>query len=256
MTALKELLIPPGSLLVAALAALILQRRIPRAARWILALCLGGLYLLSTPIVSSLALRSLQPAFVEPMQYAATVQAIVVLGGGTDGYAPEYGADNVNARSLVRLRYAARLQRATGLPLLVSGGSVGGDTSSEAQQMGAVLRDELSVRPRWLETRSVDTFGNAQESARLLQAAGIRRVFLVTHAWHIRRARLSFEHAGIEIVPAPTAFASYDGSDMRPADFLPRPSALVNSYYFFHEVIGHAFYVLRARSRSPAPEKR
>lgn len=247
MIALKELLIPPGGLLVIALAALIVRRRLPRTSAWTLSVCLVGLFVLSTPIFGSLALSSLQPEFVDPTTRSQGIQAIVLLGGGSEGEAPEYGGDNVKPMTLVRLRYAAKLQRATGLPLLVSGGVVTEDQTSEAEQMRKALTEELNVPVRWIEPRSVDTFTNAQESAKILKAAGITRVFLVTHAWHIPRARLSFDHAGLEVIPAPTGFASYDWAEMGLGDFLPRPSAFLNSYYFFHEVIGYAVYTLRTR---------
>ena len=45
-----------------------------------------------------------------------------MLGGGVDYGAPEYGGNTVVSSTLVRLRYAARLYRATGKPVLVSGG--------------------------------------------------------------------------------------------------------------------------------------
>jgi uncharacterized SAM-binding protein YcdF (DUF218 family) len=244
---LKQLLLPPGGLVVVAVLALLLQRRMPRTGRAIVAICVVALYVLSTPVFTSTALGALQPEFVEPAERAGGVQAIVLLGGGSEGRAPEYGADNVNTRGLARLRYAARLQRTTGLPLLVSGGSNRPGASSEAEQMREVLTNEMNVPVRWLETRSVDTFTNATESARILAAAGIGRVFLVTHAWHIPRARLAFEHAGLEVVPAPTGFVVYDWSDMRAIDFIPSPAAFQRSYYFFHEVIGYAAYALRTR---------
>lgn len=247
MITLKELLIPPGGLLVLALLALIVRRWLPRISGWLLGLSLGILYVLSTPIFGSLALQSLQPEFVEPTQRSQGIQAIVLLGGGSEGEAPEYGGDNVKPMTLVRLRYAAKLQRATGLPLLVSGGTVTDEQTSEAEQMRKALTEELNVPVRWIEPRSVDTFTNALESARILKAEGIERVFLVTHAWHIPRARLSFEHAGLHVVPAPTGFATYDWRYFRLGDFLPRPSAFLNSYYFFHEVIGYAVYALRTR---------
>lgn len=247
MIALKELLVPPCGLVVLALIALAFSRRYARSARWIMGACVAGLYVLSMPMTASLLLQSLQPAYVDPRNHK-DVQAIVLLGGGTAGYAEEYGADIVNSLSLVRLRYAARLHRATGLPLLVSGGSVLGDTAPEAEQIRAVLTGEMGVPVRWTEAKSVDTLTNALETARILKQAGITRVFLVTHAWHIPRARLSFAHAGLDVIPAPTGFQTFTWRDMVLADVLPRASAFLNSYYFFHEAIGYAVYRLRTRS--------
>ena len=40
-------------------------------------------------------------------------------------------------------------------------------------------------------------------TASILQEAGIQRVYLVTHAWHMRRALLAFHRFGITATPAP-----------------------------------------------------
>ncbi|MGH8664442.1 MAG: YdcF family protein, partial [Burkholderiales bacterium] len=113
--------------------------------------------------------------------------------------------------------------------------------------MRAVLVDEMNVPVRWTEERSVDTFTNAVESYRILAPLGITTVYLVTHAWHMPRARLAFAHAGFTVIPAPTAFSQTEPIDPSLLDFLPRASALMNSYYFWHEVLGYLAYSVRVR---------
>jgi uncharacterized SAM-binding protein YcdF (DUF218 family) len=246
LSLLKTLLLPPASLILIALLALWLRPRNARGRGFVLSTCLVALYVFSTPLFSSLTLSSLQPTQSDPVALGEA-QAIVLLGGGTAGHAPEYGRDGVNHLTLVRIRYAAKLQRAKGKPLLVSGGS-SGKTSSEAEQMRFVLSDEMGVPVAWLEDRSTDTYTNALESAKILLPQGITRIYLVTHAWHMPRALLAFRHAGFEAIPAPTGFASFDWTDIALHDVLPRASSLVNSYYFFHEVLGYAVYAFRIRS--------
>jgi uncharacterized SAM-binding protein YcdF (DUF218 family) len=246
LSLLKTLILPPANLIFLALLALWLRPRKARGRGFVLSACLVALYICSTPMFSSLALSSLQPMPSDPVALG-DAQAIVLLGGGTAGHAPEYGRDSVNHLTLARTRYAATLQRATGKPLLVSGGS-GGKTISEAAQMRAVLTEELGVPVQWLEDRSTDTYTNALESAKILLPQGVTRIYLVTHAWHMPRALLAFRHAGFEAIPAPTGFASFDWSDIALNDVLPRASALVTSYYFFHEVLGYAVYAFRIRS--------
>lgn len=246
LSAIKALALPPLGLIVLGLVGLGLRRWHARLGTALIASALGLLYVCSTPFFAGSALGSLESAYVDPT-LRSDAQAVVLLGGGTSGYAPEYGADTVNTLSLVRLRYAAVIQRKTGKPLLVSGGSVSGDTSAEAVQIAAILTDELGVPVRWMETSSRDTLTNALESWRILAPQGIKTIYLVTHAWHMPRARLAFEHAGFEVIAAPTGFAR--GKDEPPIalDFLPRAAALVNSYYFFHEVIGYLAYTAQIR---------
>lgn len=244
MSALKALLLPPGILVVLGLVGLWLARRHRRLGERIVALALGALYVLSTPLFAGWALGLLCPPYTDPRS-ARGAQAIVVLGGGSYGYAPEYGADTVNRLTLMRVRYAARLHAITGKPILVSGASASGETTAEAVQMRAILADELNVPVRWVEDRSTDTLANAVESRRILAPLGIDTVYLVTHAWHVPRARLAFEHAGFAVLPAPTEFHRI--ADVGVGDVLPRASALLNSYYFFHEVLGYAWYWLRTR---------
>jgi uncharacterized SAM-binding protein YcdF (DUF218 family) len=169
--------------------------------------------------------------------------AIVVLGGGKSHDAPEYSGDTVRGATLLRLRYAAHLQRQTGLPVLVSGGSPEGSTQSEAELMQRTLQNEFSVPVRWVEGDSANTLENASFSYRMLAAENIRTIHLVTHAWHMPRAQLVFEAAGFRVIPAATAYTTR--YQMTVLDFLPSAEALRDSALFFHEVIGIVWYRLR-----------
>jgi uncharacterized SAM-binding protein YcdF (DUF218 family) len=242
---IKPLLLPPGNLLLLALVGIAMGRRRGRLGYGIAAAAVGLLYVLCTPYFSTLCLSLLEKSHVDPLTRTEG-EAIVALGGGTFGLAPEYGTDVPNHLSLVRARYAAKLQRASGKPLLLSGGSVSGDTLPESRQMRVVM-EEMHVPVRWTEERSVDTFTNALESYRILAPLGITTVYLVTHAWHMPRAQLAFEHAGFSVIAAPTGYASADSTGPSPLDFLPRASALVSSYYFWHEILGYLAYSLRMR---------
>jgi len=95
----------------------------------------------------------------------------------------------------------------------------------------------------WVEEGSRNTFENAQLSAALLKPAGIERIYLVTHAWHMRRARIAFEHAGFTVIPAPTGFATR--FKLTVVDFLPDARALHDSGVFFREGVGIGWYYLR-----------
>ena len=238
-------LLPPLNLLLVALAGLLLMHSRPRLARGLLAGSLALLWLCATPYVADGALRLLESGVhaVDPKNQSA--DAIVVLGGGTYFNAPEYGgADTVSDASLLRLRYAAKLQRETGKPILVTGGSPLGNTTSEAQQMKTVLEKEFHVPVQWAEDASDNTLENARYSYRLLQKSGIKRIYLVTHAWHMPRSALAFQSAGFEVVPAPLDFSTRYRTDL--LSFLPNAGSLNNSKIVMHELIGLLWYRLKS----------
>lgn len=240
--ALSAFLIPPGLLLAVLIAGLALARQRPKTSRVLLIVSTASLYLLSLPLTSTFLLQHWEAPPGRP-DLIASAQAIVVLGGGKYARAPEYGGDTVGAMGLVRLRYAAQLHRQTGLPVLVSGGNPEGGLTDEAQVMRQALERDFAVPVRWSESLSANTLGNARLTRRLLEKEGIRRICLVTHAWHMPRAQLAFEHAGFEVVAAPTSHATRQGITV--LDFLPDPVALLDSALFFHEAIGTVWYRLR-----------
>lgn len=242
VNAIAALLLPPGCLLVIAAAGALVARRRPRLGRALVGCSLVALYALATPYVADAMTGWLEPEPRDPLA-DRSAQAIVVLGGGTYFTAPEYGGDTVGAYTLARLRYAAHLHRASKAPVLVSGGAPLGNARTEAELMERVLAAELNVPVRWVEKASHNTLENARMSHRLLAADGIKRIYLVTHAWHMRRARLAFERAGFGVIPAPTGYATrYRTTALT---FLPSASALVGSSWVFHEVIGLGWYHLR-----------
>ncbi len=232
-------LLPPLNGLLLAGLGWVLWYRSPRLARGLLGAGLGLLLLLALPVVGDAMLRSLEGEPLDPAQ-AQQAQAIVVLGGGRYRAAPEYGGDTVGDVSLTRVRYAAKLQRETGLPLLVSGGKPDGTGLSEAETMRRVLRDEFGVAVRWVEGESDNTRENALNSAAMLKREGVTRVLLVTHAWHMPRAWRAFEAAGIGVSPAPTLFHR---APLTPLSFLPQGYGAARQV--MHEWIGMFWYFLR-----------
>ena len=167
-------------------------------------------------------------------------QAIVVLGAGRYPAAPEYDdQDTVNTSGLERLRYAAWLQRRTGAPILVSGGSPSGESSTEAEQMKSVLEDEFKVSVKWVENKSRSTAENAENSATLLNEAKVRHVYLVTQAWHMRRASRRFEIAGIRVTPAPVGFHKILRGNNPLAGFLPTAQGMYDSSIAIREHLAY-----------------
>lgn len=243
-----SILLPPANgLLLLGLAALFRRRR------WAFGLALlgGGLLLLqSLPPVSDALIATLERRAGPVLSGPAGAQAIVVLGSGLNVEATEYGGDTASARTLVRLRYGATLARRHQLPVLVSGGRPPDASRSEAAVIAEILAREFGVAVRWQETESADTADNATMSARLLHGAGIRRVILVTQAFHMPRAQRLFAAAGLEVVPAPTDFKSRRELPDSVHNWLPQAFALRTSHYALHEWLGLAWLDLQELARA------
>jgi uncharacterized SAM-binding protein YcdF (DUF218 family) len=235
-------LMPPGCLLLVAFWGWWILRRHPRAGNSLIAFSFLGLYALSTPYIGDELLKAIEIPVGNPLDDRSG-QAIVVLGGGKYYAAPEYGGDTVNAYTLMRLRYGARLYRALDKPVLVTGGSPEGSAATEAWAMKTVLAQEFGVPVAWVEERSRTTLENARLSYIMLSVEDVHTVYLVTHAWHMPRAKLAFEHAGFSVIPAPTKYATR--FRLTALDFLPQADALFDSSRFFREFIGIAWYRLK-----------
>jgi uncharacterized SAM-binding protein YcdF (DUF218 family) len=239
---LKALVLPPtGPLLVAALG-LGVTLRWPRFGR---ALAIAGvltLLVLSIPAVAVLLQLSVDTSPPLDFKRAETAQAIVILGGGIRRNAAEYGGDTLGRLTLERVRYGANVARRTGLPVLVSGGSVFGGTL-EATLMRDALEREFGVGVRWSEDRSRDTHENAVRSAEILHAAGIGRVVLVAHAFDMPRASAEFAAQGIETIRAPTGIPPRDFDE--PLMFVPSLAGLTGSYYALYEILGNLVLAIR-----------
>ncbi|KJZ44218.1 MULTISPECIES: YdcF family protein [Pseudomonas] len=244
---LKQLLLPPGILLLLLLLAWWLRRSRPRLAGVCFVLGLGGLWLMSLPIVVqwSAGLLEREPPLARE-EWAGLGQradAIVVLGSGRERGDVAWGADQPTGIGLERQRFAARLAKASGLPVLTSGGLHYGTPPSEAQMMADSLRDDFGVTVRWQEGSSRTTWENAQFSALVLLPQGIKRVVLVTHAGHMPRAVWSFRKAGFEVVPAPVGFLG--GDNARPlGGWMPEFKAIWQNGQLMNEAVGQIGYSL------------
>ncbi len=202
---------------------------------------------MSLPVTVEWAARQIEtePALSteQVAQLAQLADAIVVLGAGRDQGDAAWTEDQPSALAIERLRYAARLARASGLPVLISGGLHFGKPPSEAAIMADVLDEDFSVATRWQESQSRTTWENAQFSREILAAEKINRVVVVTQAFHMARARWSFQQQGFAVVPAPVG--SLAKLDARPdAGWLPDGKAFMQSTWLINEAIGHMAYRL------------
>lgn len=207
---LTALVLPPAAPLLLALLGVLVARRRRGSGLFLVFVSIALAWLLSTNGFALMLARALTPAIAPAtLEQARQQDAIVVLGGGVDRDAPQYGAAQLGRDSHSRLRYGAFLARRTGKPIAFTGGqgwAGTADQEAEAVVAGRVLREDFGLALRWVEDRSRDTQENAEMTARMLKAAGVRRIALVTDALHMPRAVAEFRRTGLEVLPAPSSF--------------------------------------------------
>ncbi|HYD32651.1 MAG TPA: YdcF family protein [Azospirillaceae bacterium] len=244
---MSSLLLPPTAVfLVMLLAAAFSIRRAPLPAS-VVAVGAALLLVASMPVVGARLLERLAGVHrqIPEATDLARTQAIVIISTGRRSDSPEYGGYTVDPITLERVRYGAHLHRRTGLPILVSGGGGWRDiVPPVSSQMAHTLQDDYRVAATWTEDQANTTAENAAFAAALLHPQDIRTIALVTHGWHMRRARYVFERAGFEVIPAPTGFGAVLPSARADA-YIPSPLGLLSSYYAIHEWVGMRWYQLR-----------
>ena len=161
------------------------------------------LILFGMPVISDSLLLALASGLPMTPPADHPPQAIVVLGAEVIRAHNEKLGIRPGLLTLDRLRAAAILYRRTGLPILVTGGTTQPNTAAVGLVMDESLTDDFLTPPRWVEAKSVDTWENARFSADILRAEGITSVYVVTHAWHMRRAILAFQESALPLRPFP-----------------------------------------------------
>jgi uncharacterized SAM-binding protein YcdF (DUF218 family) len=140
---------------------------------------------------------------------------VLMLGGGREARAPEYGVASLAPLSLERLRYGVWLSRETGAPMMFSGGlGHSAEPGTPEADVAAEIAQREFLRPlRWVESKSRDTRENARYAIDALREQEVARLVLVTHGWHMQRALRAFKEEATraqlkwEVVPAPMGLA-------------------------------------------------
>ncbi len=253
---LPLLVYPLGSASILLILALILHKR-RKLQTALIVLSIAVLWLGGSPWISALTLRSLEWRYLppDPMPWA---EAIVVLGGGTDPAEYPRSTTEING-SGDRVLYGALLYKEGKAPLvLLSGGSItflGKHPSTPAEQMAEIMtwigvpEDAMVLQPK-----SQNTYEDALYCAEILKERGIKRIILVTSAFHMPRAVGLFEHQGFMVIPAPTDYkiTGQGWDNLVHADFqgmiislLPDVNDMSLTAVAIKEYIGIAVYSLR-----------
>ena len=171
--------------------------------------------------------------------------AIVVLGGGVGSHgkchAPELysGADRVWQGARL---YNAKKGAVPGVRVYCTGGG--------CEDAAIPLLTDLGV-PREAIWFSESPRNTEEEAALIKSEVGgeTPKILLVTSAWHMSRAKMLFERAGFEVVPAPTDFemSCADEKGLEFGDFFPSADVLARNSYALKEWVARLGYGILRR---------
>ena len=130
------------------------------------------------------------------LEYASD-RVLIVLGHREPGISAEH---RISFESRARLRHARRLADRTPFRAAILTGYTSTDGLSEAEQMKGAWDEQ--VTPALLEVAGRNTAENASRSLPFVLALGdVRRVVVVTSAWHLRAPWFfaTYERFGIDV---------------------------------------------------------
>ncbi|MGZ3723955.1 MAG: YdcF family protein [Bdellovibrionales bacterium] len=197
----------PLLLIFVSLFLLMMNRR--RPALYTLVISAVLFLLIGTGVLPKLVLEGLQADHYISQPDWKKQNAIVLLGAGTVRWPGQPDLVTLPFWGNSRVLEAARLyfsckKTAPACKVIASGGDPNKNGLSEAETMARSLK-ELGVDGEdvILESKSHNTFQNAQFSRELIRQSGFEKVYLVTSGFHMQRAQLYFSHFKIETLAAP-----------------------------------------------------
>tara|TARA_B100000035_G_C20930906_1_gene522983 strand:- start:153 stop:797 length:645 start_codon:yes stop_codon:yes gene_type:complete len=93
-------------------------------------------------------------------------------------------------------------------------------------------------------TNNVQNTDQEAKAVRKLLPSDNPKIILVTSAFHMPRAQIVFEAAGIKIIPFPVDYKTRS-SKLTFISFIPSANSLSGTSLFFREMIGRAYYDLK-----------
>ena len=248
MFALKKtiapFILPPGIFILAiVLVSLVMVHR----KRWKLGLAnlILGLMLwsLSTVSLANFLIRGLESDYSIPANPSGDV--IILLGGGMIEGVPDLtGTSAPSPSTMGRIITAVRLYRWLGLPIIVTGGRLYDDSDSAVATIARRFLMDLGVPEQSItvEDRARDTAQNARLTAAICRQQGFSKPILLTAAYHLKRSRLAFDAAGMQVTPFPAYFLGSRNIPFSWRHLLPRAGSLQTSAHALHEYLGILYY--------------
>jgi len=226
--------LPPGIFVIILFLAAIYSKK-AKTLFFLSALLLWGI---STKFVSNLLVYPLESGYkldnISP-------QAVVVLGGGVNPHDVLKAMPDAFKREV----YAILIAKKYNLPLVFSGGgrkiNESANVRNDIKTITSVCGCKLTT---YFETKSLNTYQNAEFSALLFKKLHLtKNIYLVTSAYHMKRALMMFRRFGFKVIPKPVGF--YYNPNYKFLDILPHEGFLNISYKALHEYVGILYFKIK-----------
>lgn len=193
------------------------------------------------------------PMHAPPMPMAANEHYdIGIVLGGMTSYDRVNKQGHFNMSSDRFIQTALLYKKGQIKKIIASGGQNGmfsEDDFMEADFVAKNLMDlGIPAEDIWIENQSKNTVENARFSRQIIDRNGglKTKAVLITSAFHIPRATLTFEQAGIAVRPYPCAFSILPSATrFSAASLIPASWAMDSWGGFFRELIGTTYLKLK-----------
>ena len=219
---IKPFLLPPGTFIVLLMlfGVWFLFRRNWKTA--ISNLLLGfSMWLLSVSPVTDPMFKGLESGLEIPKNPQGDV--IILLGHSVYVGGPDLsGVGSPSGCMLERMVTAIRLQKKLRIPIIISG-----DMDPQHEGAGTLIVKrflvDLGLPPTdiILEAKSRDTVENAKYARDICEKFDFTRPILVTSASHMKRSLMCFRKVGMDVIPFPAGFRSWEGKEYGFWAYLP-----------------------------------
>ena len=225
---------------------ILLILRLHRAAIVSLFLTIVVLTLSASPLSSALYRQHEDIYLPIPIVQSPIAGAIVVLGGDIGlPLAPRVNSEIGGNRVLHAFRlYTAKKSKL----IIISGGNVFPQVGvePEAYYTSELLKEwGIPSDAILIEGRSRNTYENAIETKKLLQARQIDKILLITSAFHMPRALATFRTADINAIPSPSSYSIVNYSRPPILEWMPSLGNLGRMQAVIHEKLGILVYKYR-----------
>ena len=222
----QSFIFPPGIIVLFLFLATLFAKRFKK---FFLFLTLVS-YLLTTQFMGNILISPLEIPYKKSFIKQKDVSLVVVLGGGYYEGSPNLP---LSLEAFKRAIYGYEIAKKTNLPLLYNGS---GKESESAKLTYSELFDDKKVKI-FYENRALNTLDNAHLTKEFLEKNSLKkRVYLVTSAYHMKRALRAFKSVGIDALPTATDFRT--SKSFCWCFFFPSSDGLRLNYQALHEYVG------------------